>query len=255
MASTATTTAVGEKVEGIRGGCGGCYGGSSREEGFNGVGDGVRVERRREQARTTAISVSRTSVVADISRNVRFRSFLVVSGRHGGLSRIRRAPWRELGELVDGRLCVLDQPVDGFARPVEAKPILDVVELDGGVGGETNAAVSESLGGANLAVAIFPAGGTDNVAASLHFDDLPAGAPHRARPPLRVHHALREPGIIGGRGGAGEVGMQGVMENFFSFSPSIRLSLVCPTPPGIQTLLRLLPLLLYYFFLSRASYS
>ena len=39
-----------------------------------------------------------------------------------------------MGELVDGGLGLVDEPVDGLAGAVVAQAVLDVVELDGGVG-------------------------------------------------------------------------------------------------------------------------
>ncbi|GFZ10994.1 hypothetical protein Acr_22g0003920 [Actinidia rufa] len=59
---------------------------------------------------------------------------------------------------------------------VVAEAVLDVIEPGGGVGSEANAAVSQPLGCADLAVAVFLAGGPDNVAA-LHLHDLAAGVP------------------------------------------------------------------------------
>lgn len=44
------------------------------------------------------------------------------------------SPGWELRELVDGDLGVLDEPIDGFAWTIVTKAVLDVVELNGGVG-------------------------------------------------------------------------------------------------------------------------
>ena len=85
-------------------------------------------------------------------------------------------PRGKLVELVNGGFGFFDKPVDSLAGAVVAEAVLDVVELDGGVGGEADAAVPRPLGGADLAVAIFPAGGPDNVTA-LHLHDLAAGVP------------------------------------------------------------------------------
>ena len=43
-------------------------------------------------------------------------------------------PGREVGKLVDGGLGLVDEPVDGLAGAVVAQAVLDVVELDRGVG-------------------------------------------------------------------------------------------------------------------------
>ncbi|GFY97812.1 TCP family transcription factor 4 [Actinidia rufa] len=59
---------------------------------------------------------------------------------------------------------------------VVAEAVLDVIEPGGGVGSDANSAVSQPLGCADLAVAVFLAGGPDNVAA-LHLHDLAAGVP------------------------------------------------------------------------------
>ncbi|GFZ04587.1 TCP family transcription factor 4 [Actinidia rufa] len=67
-------------------------------------------------------------------------------------------------------------PVDSLAGAVVAEAVLDVIELGGGVGSEADAAVSRPLGGADLVVAVFPAGGPDNVAA-FHLHDLAVGVP------------------------------------------------------------------------------
>lgn len=67
-----------------------------------------------------------------------------------------RVEGREAGEPVDGRLGLADEPVDCLAGAVEAKTVLDVVELDGGVGREADAAVPGALGRVHLAVAILP---------------------------------------------------------------------------------------------------
>lgn len=114
-----------------------------------------------------------------------FFVFLVVGGGCGGSSSGGRGdgdgsgmPSWELSELVDGGFGLLDEPIDGLAGAVVAEAVLDVVELDGSVGGEANAAVSGAFGGAHLAVAVFSAGGADNVAA-LNLHNLAADhAPH-----------------------------------------------------------------------------
>lgn len=89
-------------------------------------------------------------------------------------------PWRELRELVDGCLGFLDEPVDRLAGTVVAKAVLDVVELDGGVRRQAHAAVSGAFGSADLAVAVLPSGGADNVAA-LHLHNLAAAAASHRR--------------------------------------------------------------------------
>lgn len=78
-------------------------------------------------------------------------------------------PRGELSELIDGGFSLLDEPIHGLAGAVIAEAVLNVVELDGRVGGEANAAVPGAFGGADFAVAVFPPGGPDNVAAlNLH---------------------------------------------------------------------------------------
>lgn len=89
-------------------------------------------------------------------------------------------PRRQLSELVNGGFGLLDEPIDGLAGAVVAQAVLDVVELDSGVGGEANAAVSWALGGADFAVAVFPAGGPHYVAA-LHLHNLSAAGVPQAQ--------------------------------------------------------------------------
>ena len=130
-----------------------------------------------------------TIIVAVIDNLVGlFFVFLVVSGGCSGSSRgggggggdgeSSRVPSWELSELVDGGFGLLDEPIDGLAGAVVAKAVLDVVELNGSVGGKTDAAVSGAFGRAHLAVAVFPPGGADNVAA-LNLHNLAADhVPH-----------------------------------------------------------------------------
>ena len=82
-----------------------------------------------------------------------------------------------MGKAVDGGLGLVDEPVDGLAGAVVAEAVLDVVELDGRVGGEADAAVSGALGRAHLAVPVLAAAPPHNVAA-LHLHDLAAALPH-----------------------------------------------------------------------------
>lgn len=89
-----------------------------------------------------------------------------------------RLPWRELVQLVNGGLRVLDEPVDGLAWAIVAETVLHVVELDGSVGGEADPPVPRPLRRAHLAVPVLPPGRPDNVAA-LNLHDLSApGTPH-----------------------------------------------------------------------------
>ena len=91
----------------------------------------------------------------------------------------RRVPRWELCELVDGRLSFFYEPVHRLAGAVIAEAVLDVVELDGGVRRQAHTAVSGAFCSADLAVAVLPPGGADNVAA-LHLHDLAdAAASHR----------------------------------------------------------------------------
>jgi hypothetical protein len=82
-------------------------------------------------------------------------------------------PCWELGKLVDGGLGLFDEPIDGLAGAVVAEAVLDVVELDGSVGGEADTAVSRPLCSADLAVAVLASSGANNVA-SLDLDDFAA---------------------------------------------------------------------------------
>lgn len=82
-------------------------------------------------------------------------------------------PSWQLGQLVNSGFCLLDEPVDCFAGPVVAESVLNVVELNGGVGGEADAAVSGAFGGADFAVSVFATCGPYNVAA-LNLDDFTA---------------------------------------------------------------------------------
>lgn len=68
-----------------------------------------------------------------------------------------------IGEVLDGGLGLVDEPIDGFAGAVVAEAVLHVVELNGGVSGEAHAAVPGAFGGVHFAVAVFPASGPDNV--------------------------------------------------------------------------------------------
>lgn len=85
-------------------------------------------------------------------------------------------PGGELRELINGSLGFLDQPIHRLARAVVAEAVLNVVELNGGVGGEAYAAVAGAFGGADFTVAVLPASGADNVAA-LDLHNLSDGAP------------------------------------------------------------------------------
>ena len=71
----------------------------------------------------------------------------------------RRVPRRQLLELVDWGLGFLDEPIDDLAGLVVSEPVLHVAELNGKVGGEPDAAVSQSFGGADIAVAVLAASG------------------------------------------------------------------------------------------------
>lgn len=83
-------------------------------------------------------------------------------------------PRGELLKLINGGFGLVDEPIDGLAGAVVAKAVLNVVELDGGVGGQADPAVPGSFGGADFTVAVFSAGGPDNVAA-LHLHYLAGG--------------------------------------------------------------------------------
>lgn len=217
---------------GCGGGCGG-GGGAHGEEGFDGVGDSIGIERRREKTSTAAATAE-----AEGGRSNRFGNwnwFLArisdgLVGCDGSLGLLRigggrrvggggggggaRVPGGKLGQLVDGSLGVFDEPVDGLAGTVVAEAVLDVVELDGGVGGEADAAVSGALGSAHFAVAVLAPGGAHNVA-SLDLHDLTSATQPSAEPrPLvlllvavvegkvavavGLGHAVGETGIVGG---------------------------------------------------------
>lgn len=85
-------------------------------------------------------------------------------------------PGRELRELINGGLGFLYQPIHRLAGAVVAEAVLNVVELNGGVGGEADAAVAGAFRSADFAVAVLPAGGADNVAA-LDLHNLSDGGP------------------------------------------------------------------------------
>lgn len=84
-------------------------------------------------------------------------------------------PSRELLKLINGRFRLLDEPIHRLTGAVVAEAVLNVVELNGGVGGEANAAVPRAFGGADFAVAVFSADGPHNVAA-LYLHNLANGA-------------------------------------------------------------------------------
>ena len=71
----------------------------------------------------------------------------------------RRVPRRQLLQLVDCGLGLLDEPIDGLAGSVLSEPVLYVVELNGRMGGELDAVVSQYFGSADLAVAVLVASG------------------------------------------------------------------------------------------------
>lgn len=84
-------------------------------------------------------------------------------------------PGRELLELINGGLGLFDEPVDRLTGAVVPEAVLDIVELDGSVGRETDSPVSRPLCSADLAVPVFPSGRPDNVPSlNLHnFSDDP----------------------------------------------------------------------------------
>nr|KYP68882.1 hypothetical protein KK1_022532 [Cajanus cajan] len=86
-------------------------------------------------------------------------------------------PWRKLSKLVNGSLCLLDEPVHSLAWSVIAKPVLNIIELNGCVCRESNSAVAWPFGSVNLAVAIFSTCGPNNVS-SFYLNNLPYTAPH-----------------------------------------------------------------------------
>ncbi|TQD99380.1 hypothetical protein C1H46_015038 [Malus baccata] len=59
-----------------------------------------------------------------------------------------------------------------LAGSIIAEPILDVVELNGGVSGEPNTVVPRAFRRADLDVPVFPVCHPDNVAASYHLHDF-----------------------------------------------------------------------------------
>uniref|UniRef100_A0A0A8YWM7 Uncharacterized protein n=1 Tax=Arundo donax TaxID=35708 RepID=A0A0A8YWM7_ARUDO len=63
-----------------------------------------------------------------------------------------------VGELVDGRLGVADEPVDGLAGAVITEAVLNVVEPGGGVRGEAHAAIAQPARHAHLAVVVLAPG-------------------------------------------------------------------------------------------------
>lgn len=87
-------------------------------------------------------------------RLVLFRLLLLVKTRASCNS---WEPSRKLPELIDGRLGLFDEPIDGFTGSVIAQSVLHIVELNCGVGGEADAAVPGAFGGADLAMAVLSA--------------------------------------------------------------------------------------------------
>lgn len=115
------------------------------------------------------------SCLVDIHRALPLIRCLWMMGRGSGGGVGGGLPGGELGELVNGGFGLPDEPVDGLARAVVTEPVLDVIELDGGVGRQPHAAVPRPLGGAHLAVPVLPPGGPNNVA-SLDLHDLSSTA-------------------------------------------------------------------------------
>ena len=89
-------------------------------------------------------------------------------------------PGWQLGQLIYGGFGLFYEPIHGFAGAVVAEPVLHVVELNGGVGGQADSTVPGTFGCADLAVPVFPPGGPDNVAA-LNFYYLPTGGGPQAQ--------------------------------------------------------------------------
>lgn len=136
--------------------------GDDGEERLDRVGDGVGVERRRQKIRI------RTGT----------RTICWLWCRLGFLR--DRIPGRKVIELIYGVLGLLDEPIDGLARAIVAEAVLNVVELNGRVGGESDSAVPGTFGGAHFAVPVFSSGGPYNVA-SLDLHYLSAAHPPRRR--------------------------------------------------------------------------
>lgn len=73
-------------------------------------------------------------------------------------------------EGVNGGFGLLHEPINGLARAVVAEAVLDVVELNGGVGREADAAVPGPPGRADFAVTVPPpsSAGSDNASAAIN---------------------------------------------------------------------------------------
>nr|GMD36761.1 hypothetical protein KK1_022532 [Ipomoea batatas] len=103
-------------------------------------------------------------------------------------------PRWQLGELIYRVFGFLYEPIHRLAGPVVAEPVLDVVELNGGVSREAHTPVTWPFRCENFTVPVFPAGRPDNMAAfNFHyFPTAGAGAaslhPRRFLPaaPLRI---------------------------------------------------------------------
>lgn len=75
----------------------------------------------------------------------------------------------KLGEVINGEFGLVDEPIDGPTGAIVAESVLEVVESDGGVGGQSEAAVAGAFGSGDLAVAVLPSGGAG-------AEDVAAGA-------------------------------------------------------------------------------
>nr|GLL34703.1 hypothetical protein KK1_022532 [Ipomoea trifida] len=86
-------------------------------------------------------------------------------------------PRWQLGELIYRVFGFLYEPIHRLAGPVVAEPVLDVVELNGGVSREAHTPVTWPFRGEHFTVPVFPAGRPDNMAAfNLHYFPTAAGA-------------------------------------------------------------------------------
>ncbi|KAL6007086.1 hypothetical protein ACLOJK_032582 [Asimina triloba] len=112
------------------------------EEGFDGVSNGVGVERRllglRRPFAQTAIHIAVASLLL-LAADVLFLFFVIVTLVRllGGGNCISSGglPGGEFGEFVDGGFDLIDEPIDGLFGAIVAKAVLNIIELNGSVGG------------------------------------------------------------------------------------------------------------------------
>lgn len=151
------------------------HGGSHSRRGSRKEGYGVGVNLRRNKSRMRMVFWVLTELSLKLKIVARGLCFFSDSHFRGFLR--FWVPWRKLGELVNGGFGLLDEPIHGLAGSVIPKTVLNVVELNGCVGWESNPSVSRTLCSVNLTVTIFSTCGSNNVA-SLDLNNLSSCALH-----------------------------------------------------------------------------